>query len=640
MLSLDSIGSVFAPAGVALSLLLCAGAAQATTFQTIATRGQQAPGLAGGVTLTLGSGADAVTSGAPAGLELDSAPGGLGTAFFTGLGSGPGGPILTVANDSAWYLERPEGASFGLVLAAREGDQVPGAPAGTNFSTLGNWAASGSSVALVALQNGPAVLLNAEAVYGGTAGTSGVALTTVAQKSLPAPGVTSPGVTFTDFTDASLVVAPGGAVAFHATLFGPGISAANNAGIWVYEPGAPGGGFAGTLVARLGGQAPGFPAGAALSNFVDPSLATNTFSLTTGARVLFHAGVSGGGTTFLNNSGLFFGSASTLWPVARKGDEAPGYPGRTMLSIAGSACAGDNVIWRAMISGIGPAGNVLYRGAVNPVAGGPGPAVKIIAKDDPAPGVPGASFNDVLVGPFVRPRLNSAGQGVIPGTLITGGAINGGNNEALWFMDAQGQLELIAREGDALPGSTDTVYGSGTLNLRALAINEAGTVAFRHGVIGPEITGGNDEVLALWSPGRGTRVLARWGQAVTLEDGVTRTISSFDTQLNAGAADGRATGLRADGSVVFKATLSDGTARLLVAREGPVACGASDIASPWPAPGPDGELTADDVIQFIALFVAGDARADVAGPGQQPGPDGELTADDVIVFIGAFVAGC
>jgi hypothetical protein len=69
-------------------------------------------------------------------------------------------------------------------------------------------------------------------------------------------------------------------------------------------------------------------------------------------------------------------------------------------------------------------------------------------------------------------------------------------------------------------------------------------------------------------------------------------------------------------------------------------CGDSDVASPGPVAGPDGELTADDVIFFITWFGARDVRADVAGPGPTVGGDGEFTADDIILFISRFTGGC
>jgi hypothetical protein len=65
-----------------------------------------------------------------------------------------------------------------------------------------------------------------------------------------------------------------------------------------------------------------------------------------------------------------------------------------------------------------------------------------------------------------------------------------------------------------------------------------------------------------------------------------------------------------------------------------------DVAGPGPTVGRDGELTADDIIQFINWFTSGDGRADVAGPGPSRGSDGEFTADDIIQFVSDFTQGC
>ncbi len=67
---------------------------------------------------------------------------------------------------------------------------------------------------------------------------------------------------------------------------------------------------------------------------------------------------------------------------------------------------------------------------------------------------------------------------------------------------------------------------------------------------------------------------------------------------------------------------------------------ASDIAGPGPSVGPDGELTADDIILFISWFTSGNTQADIASPGPTAGADGEFTADDVILFISRFTNGC
>jgi hypothetical protein len=66
----------------------------------------------------------------------------------------------------------------------------------------------------------------------------------------------------------------------------------------------------------------------------------------------------------------------------------------------------------------------------------------------------------------------------------------------------------------------------------------------------------------------------------------------------------------------------------------------ADVAGPGQSVGPDGDLTADDIIVFLNYFFAGNLRADVAGPGQSTVVDGALTADDIIVFLNGFFAGC
>lgn len=68
---------------------------------------------------------------------------------------------------------------------------------------------------------------------------------------------------------------------------------------------------------------------------------------------------------------------------------------------------------------------------------------------------------------------------------------------------------------------------------------------------------------------------------------------------------------------------------------------AADVASLGGAPTPDAQMTADDVVVYLAGFFSGNKPiADVATLGGGEGPDGQLTADDLIVFLGSFFAGC
>jgi len=72
-----------------------------------------------------------------------------------------------------------------------------------------------------------------------------------------------------------------------------------------------------------------------------------------------------------------------------------------------------------------------------------------------------------------------------------------------------------------------------------------------------------------------------------------------------------------------------------------VRAGASDIAGPGGSVGPDGELTADDIIRFINAFTSNNLSvADITGPATPGTPDGEFTADDIILFINRFTTAC
>lgn len=69
-------------------------------------------------------------------------------------------------------------------------------------------------------------------------------------------------------------------------------------------------------------------------------------------------------------------------------------------------------------------------------------------------------------------------------------------------------------------------------------------------------------------------------------------------------------------------------------------CSLSDVAGPNQLMVADGELTADDIVVFLAWFFADDTRADVSGPNQSVGADGQFSADDIIIFLNRYFTGC
>lgn len=63
----------------------------------------------------------------------------------------------------------------------------------------------------------------------------------------------------------------------------------------------------------------------------------------------------------------------------------------------------------------------------------------------------------------------------------------------------------------------------------------------------------------------------------------------------------------------------------------------ADVASAGGQPRPDGELTVDDIVVYLAGFFEGNAAiADIAQVGGAPGIDRRITADDLIFFLSSF----
>jgi hypothetical protein len=70
-------------------------------------------------------------------------------------------------------------------------------------------------------------------------------------------------------------------------------------------------------------------------------------------------------------------------------------------------------------------------------------------------------------------------------------------------------------------------------------------------------------------------------------------------------------------------------------------CNAADVASLGGTLVPDGALTADDIVAYLAAFFANNAAvADIATLGGSAGPDGSITADDLIYFLSQFFLPC
>jgi hypothetical protein len=318
----------------------------------LARYGQTLPGDgSGGVVTSVATGLPNLPAGILlSGLSLDDAG---RTSFTTSFQVGTGG--TTAANDRVLY--RSDGAGGGSILA-REGDAAPGKAPGTTFGGSFQPFESHAGTAFVASTSAGSVIYREDGVGGFTPlvsvgeaapGTSGAVFGSFGGQRIDADGdlifrgtlqtgvggVTAandvgywgpnglivregdqapgapPGATFGSL---SANISDSG-IAFRTALFGGGVTAADNTGVWQADDD-------GTviLLAREGAAVPGL-AGVTFADFGNEVVATNAHEETA-----FTAGftLGSGGVTSSDDRALFFADATgALTLLLREGEFFP-----------------------------------------------------------------------------------------------------------------------------------------------------------------------------------------------------------------------------------------------------------------------------------------------------------------------------
>jgi hypothetical protein len=247
--------------------------------------GVQAPGTPNGVTF------HGVTNGLILRNDTGSA------AFSAGLI----GDTVNSSNDFGIWSD-----SVGsLSLVVREGDTAPGV-SGAVFTNLGAPVFNDhGEVGFLAAISSTTSFLPVDGIWSGAAGNVNL----FARYGMQAPG-TDVGVSFLSFKN--LDINSASRKAFQATLTGPGVTDANNTGLWSDGFGQL------SLVARTGNHAPGTSTGV---NFA----VTDTAFLNAAGEALVVASVSGPGIVYgVNDSGLWMKASSDLHLVAMELTQAPG----------------------------------------------------------------------------------------------------------------------------------------------------------------------------------------------------------------------------------------------------------------------------------------------------------------------------
>jgi hypothetical protein len=330
--------------------------------------------------------------------------------------------------------------------------------------------------------------------------------------------------------------------------------------------------------------------GSALPGGLLPGYVWNTASGTNGlgssnnisadGGVLVSGTINGPGVTTSTDTASFFVSSSGVASlVAREGDPYPGGGGAnittSMTGSSGTRVSNDGeYILSVSLSG-GDVSGSTNNGAI--VKFSPAGASVVFRKGDAAPGVEGSTMNPDSFG------LNFNDGKVSFGGTLVGGSVTTSNDKALFTNVGapEGQLRMYAREGDAVPGLTDTVYKPVASPSQIAQPIVGNSLVFFADLAGDAVTAGvNDWALLAESSGS-VEVLLRKGESVP---GVTDTVfrqvnTSSVTSTPSGTIAYQALLMFADGTTTDVPNASfvgvrkpDGT-RITICRQGDAAPG-------------------------------------------------------------------
>jgi hypothetical protein len=297
------------------------------------------------------------------------------------------------------------------------------------------------------------------------------------REAMAAPG-TDAGVYFSSMVGPWM--SAGDQAVFAAVVDGPGITPFNAIGLWKTSPSGT------TLLARNGSQAANVPAGISY-------VSVNPAGITSNA-VTWVGHLSGTGVNSANEAGLWYADAKQSQLIARTGDSAPG-PGPSLIyayfgelrmsdsglvAFSGYASTSDSGLW----------------------TGTPGALTRVARSGDAAPQT-SASFSTLY-----SPSINNAGAMGFSADL-SGAGVTPANNTAI-FSGRSGDLHMVAREGDQVPGAPAGVVFA---QLYSPLINGAGQTVFMADLTGSGVTADNNKGVFI-ETSQGLRKVVRLGDVM------------------------------------------------------------------------------------------------------------------------------
>lgn len=338
--------------------------------------------------------------------------------------------------------------SGAISLVARRGAQAPGTGAGISFSQYGNFLLNeqGHHAFYCAVAGAGIDFTNDECIFSDAGGALGL----VGRDGDPAPG-TEPGVVFRGMFNPSFNDA--GQVAFHATLFGPGIGGLNGRGIWLGGVGSL------NLAVRAGDPAPGTNPAGDFITFSNPDL-------NNAGHFAFSASLAQGGMIdATNDTGIWVMGGGLSRNVAQEGGQATGAPAGVLWgdfispsNVRPGLDGTDHIAFIAPLTGAG----VDMTNDTGLWADNGGTLELVVREGSQAPGLAaGTQFGALVFG-----GINNTGMVLFDATLVGGAVTVGVNDRSLWLHRPGLGLTLLARSGEMVevaPGDMRTIMELATI---------------------------------------------------------------------------------------------------------------------------------------------------------------------------------
>lgn len=351
------------------------------------------------------------------------------------------------------------------------------------------------------------------------------------------PGL--PGLNLLAIPNSHQPISPNGTLLVTSTLAGAGVTTANDTAFWCGPVGNPG-----QVISQENTTIAPNTGGAVLSNSMLLGVGTR---MNNAGQVLFSSNLTGGTVTAADNFAVYLGTSSGITEVTRKGNPIPGAP--ALPDPSGPFMTPDSFGMQLNGAGEVASTGTLVAGSLGGVTGADdkvvwttvGGAMRIVAREgDPVPGMNLIRYRPNSVFNMATMGLTNSGKIVFNPIIdnIAPGTDVTTANDTCWLVDDDGVISMVVREGDTIDGETfNFAQSSG-----GMMVNNNDRVAIAGTVTGTTGTG------RLWTGPLGgpyTRIVQ---QGVTAVPGDPTSLLDF----NAGGAN---LALNSAGQMVFTSNL-------------------------------------------------------------------------------------